>query len=223
MPLFTRRNKGGGGPPWWQAYESLDWSRIRRRTPVEALRFVVLDTETTGTDARRDRLLSVSAIGIEKLEMQIGRTLELVVHQDSFAGGPSVPVHGIKPEDSKAGLPEAEALRRVLAFVENRIIVGHRIGFDLRVLNEGLGRMGLGELRNKWLDTAQLGMRAEHLFPNPYIRQDEYSLDALCNRYHVRPRYRHTASGDVFITGILLLKLLGKLRTRGAVTWGQIR
>ena len=222
MALFAKK-KVTTGPAWWQAYANLPWKRIKRRTPLAALTFVVLDTETTGKDPRTDRLLSLSAIRILDGQMQIGQALELLVRQADFLANESVSIHGIKPTDSEAGIEELEALRRVVSFVGEAVIVGHHIGFDLRILNEALKRHGLGELRNKWLDTAQLAVRAEHLFPNPYLRTEEYTLDALCNRYNVRPRYRHTAAGDAFMTGIILLKLLAKLAARGIDTWGKLR
>ena len=223
MKRFFTRKKKIAGPNWWQHYEGLDWHTPRRRTPVAELRYVVLDTEATGTDPRTDRLLSVSAIRIINGEMRIGEVLELLVQQASFTDGASIPIHGIKPEDSSGGVTEADAIRQVVDFVGDAVIVGHHIGFDIRLLNEGLGRLGLGELHNARLDTARLAVRAEHLFPNNYIQPEQYTLDALCARYNVRPRYRHTASGDAFITGIIFLKLLAKLAARGATTWGKVR
>ena len=222
MKWFSRKQKATG-PDWWRAYTQLSWQRLRRKTPLDTLTFVVLDTEATGRDATTDRLLSLSAIRVDRGEMHVGRSLELVIQQADFSAGDSIPIHGIKPGDSEAGIPEAQALQRVVGFVGNAVIVGHHIGFDLRLLDEGLKRLGLGPLRNDRLDTAQLAVRAEHLFPNPYLRNEDYTLDALCVRYHVRPRYRHTASGDAFITGVIFLKLLARLQARGITTWGGLR
>ena len=224
MRRLTRffSGKETGGPDWWAAYRALPWTRIRRRTPVAELAFVVLDTETTGPDPRRHRPVSASAIRVEGGQMYIGQTLELVIHQQDYAGGDATPIHGIKPTDSRAGVSEAEALQQLLSFFGTAVLVGHHVGFDLRVLNEALARQQLGPLKNGVLDTAQLAVRAEHLFPNPYLRSEDYTLDALCRRYNVRPRYRHTASGDAFITGVLLLKLLAKLEARGVTTWGGL-
>ena len=222
--LFRKKKPPASGPDWWQAYQALDWNYPARKTSIEELRLVVLDTEATGMDPQKDRMLSVSAVRVARREVYVGDTLELLVAQPDFVRNESIQIHGILPGESKeTGEAEAEVIRQVVEFLGNRVIVGHHIGFDIRLINEGLARLGLGTLKNRWLDTKQLAIKVEHLFPNPYLRGEDYTLDALCNRYNVRPRYRHTASGDTFITAVLLLKLLAKLEKRGLTTWKEIR
>jgi len=51
-------------------------------TPVSQVRFVVLDTETTGLDPRRDRIITIGAVAIEDGEIRLDDTLEALLKMD---------------------------------------------------------------------------------------------------------------------------------------------
>jgi DNA polymerase III epsilon subunit-like protein len=48
----------------------------RTRDGLDALRFVVLDTETTGLDPRRDRIITMGAIGFRNGELRLDDVFE---------------------------------------------------------------------------------------------------------------------------------------------------
>jgi len=78
------------------------------------------------------------------------------------------------------------------------------------------------QLKNKYLDTAKLAIRVEHLHPTQLLKPSDYTLDALCNRYKIPMHDRHTAAGDALLTSLLSLKLLSKLKKRGVKTLGDL-
>ena len=49
-------------------------------------------------------------------------------------------------------------------------------------------------------------------------REKVYSLDEIAEAYNVDLIERHTASGDAFITAIIFLKLLGRIRNKKELT-----
>ena len=50
----------------------------------EQARFIVFDTETTGTNAREDRMLSIGALELKGNTISLSSSFELYVEQDVF-------------------------------------------------------------------------------------------------------------------------------------------
>jgi len=190
-------------------------------TPHREVRFVVLDSETTGLDPRKDRLISIGALAVVGGELRLDDCFEalLLVAYNTAA----VTVHGITRDEARRGVGEAEALERFLGFLGNGVIVGHHIGHDVETLNAGYERHFGFRLRNRSLDTMELAL---HVGRDGGFGEGErlkgFSLDALCTLFGVIPHDRHTAAGDAFMTALVFQRLL-RLATRvGRTTLGEL-
>ena len=176
-------------------------------TPIEQVRFVVLDSETTGLNPLKDRIVTIGAIAVVNHEVLIEDSFEalLKVEYNSSA----VTVHGVTREESRAGLDEPEALNQFIAYLGNGVIVGHHIGHDVETLNAGYERHFGFRLRNSSLDTMALTLHLER--DGAFVGRDpiqEFSLDALCTLFDIVPHDRHTAPGDAFMTALVFQRLL---------------
>jgi len=156
-------------------------------TPVEKVRFVVLDSETTGLDPRRDRLITLGAVAVVDQEILLGDSFEVLMPiAHNFA---AVTVHGITRDEAETGLKEPEALRQFLVYLKDGIIVGHHIGHDIAMLNAGYRRHFGFELRNRSLDTMDLTLHLERAGAFAESRKNSQ----LRPRHPVRP-VRHRAA-----------------------------
>lgn len=206
----------------WAAYIAQFDKPVSRKTPLADIPFVVLDTETTGLNPRRDRMLSIGAVGVTGWTIPVADRFEAFVGQtQGKADANSIAVHGILPTDHMAGKPEDEVVSDLLAFLGNRVVVGHHVAFDWSILQAAVRRHGGGRLRNPVLDTYQLALRLR-FDPTP-PGEKELGLDQLANTYRIPPLDRHTAAGDAWITAQLLLKLMGGLALRGTKTFGDLQ
>lgn len=189
----------------------------RDKTPLEGLRFAVLDTESTGLDATKDRLLSIAALRVEGLQVKPGDAFTTLVR--SSDPGAAVAIHGITAAATQDGLEEAEALRQLDVWRGDSIWVGHHIMHDMSFLRS-IAKRGGPDLRvAKLLDTRDLALRLER---PEHVKPDEYGLDALCKRYRIPVEERHTAAGDALATALLLVVLLKGLQERGVRTAGEL-
>jgi DNA polymerase III subunit epsilon len=190
-------------------------------TPAREVRFVVLDSETTGLDPRRDRLITIGAVAIRADEIVLADSFEamLKVAYNSSA----VTVHGITREEAMDGLDEPEALEHFLGYLRDGVIVGHHIGHDIATLNVACERHFGITLKNRSLDTMDLTLHLQKdgAFPGDGGVQG-FSLDALCEFFDVLPHDRHTAGGDALITALIFLKLLHIGRRSGRTTLGSL-
>ena len=173
---------------------------------IDRVRFVVLDTETTGLDPRTDRIITIGAVAVHNGEILLEDAFEAllkVTHNTS-----AVTVHGVTRDESRRGLEEPRALELFLDYLKDGVIVGHHVDHDVRTLDEACERHWGFRLLNRSLDTMDLTLHLEEagaFSGRPQIRQ--FTLDALCEMFGVIPHDRHTASGDAFITAQVFLRL----------------
>jgi len=190
-------------------------------TPADSVRFVVLDSETTGLDPRKDRLITIGAVAVINGEILLDDVFDalLEVSYNSSA----VTVHGVTRQESQSGVTEPEALERFLAYLQDGVIVGHHIGHDVATLNAGYERHWGFSLQNRSLDTMDLALNLERdgAFPGSGAFTD-FSLDGLCSLFGVIPHDRHTASGDAFMTAQVFLRLLRLAARHGRSTLGGL-
>jgi DNA polymerase-3 subunit epsilon len=189
--------------------------------PLETVRFVVLDSETTGLNPATDRLITIGAVAVRGNEICLDDAFAalLKVERNTEA----VTVHGITRDQSRFGVDEPVALERFLDYLRDGVIVGHHIGHDVATFDAALGRYWGVRLLNRNLDTMDLTLhleRAGAFAGRPRIRH--FTLDALCQMFGVIPHDRHTASGDAFITAQVFQRLLRLAPRFGRRTLGAL-
>jgi DNA polymerase-3 subunit epsilon len=175
-------------------------------TAIDAVRFVVLDCETTGLNPYADRIITIGAVAVQSGEIVLEDSFEslLKVSRNTSA----VTVHGVTRDESRSGIEEPEALERFLDYLKDGVIVGHHIGHDIASLDAGYERHWGFQLSNRWLDTMYLALhlqKAGAFSSRPNV--EEFTLDALCEMFGVVPHGRHTAAGDAFLTAEVFLRL----------------
>ena len=206
--LFKKKKKNY--PDFWADYEASFQKPLPDK--IDEIRFVVLDTETTGFDTIEDRILSIGALPLRGSTITVNQAFEVYLYQH-FYHAENVAVHGILREDTKPRITELEALMQFLSFIGNSPLVAHHAGFDRNMLNEALKRHGMPKLKNKMLDTSVL--YRETLISSPLLqKKDHHSLDELADKFDISKKDRHTALGDTYITGIAFLKIMEKLKSK---------
>jgi DNA polymerase-3 subunit epsilon len=193
-------------PSFWKAY--IACFEEKKNDTLEHLRFVVFDTETTGLDTNKDRILSIGSIAVIGNTLKVTDSLESYLSQDLFKTE-TVKIHGLLKEGTIKKVTEEEAIIQFLGHIENSILIAHHAAFDIAMINQALKRLKLPKLKNKVLDTG-------HLFQKTKldISKKHFSLDQLSTKFNIPQHDRHTASGDAFITALLFVKLIGILKKK---------
>jgi DNA polymerase-3 subunit epsilon len=198
-----------------------------KRTPIEELRFVVLDAETTGLDARHDAMLSLAAVAVQGSSIRFDDVFEAMVFSDRRrAIAATANIHELLPSHLQQGQAEHCVVADFAGYVGNAVLVGHHADFDVTLVNTALQHHYNMRLINPVIDTAWL---AVYLFQerglaagSEAITYADYTLDALCARLGILGADRHSAAGDALTTALLLLKLLALCRKRGMRTLGDM-
>lgn len=195
------------------------------QTPIDAVRYVVFDCETTGLDVRDDRLLSIGAVALRDGAVHIGDSFEAFVYREDVGGKDAAPIHGIVPQDLRAGgRGEDEVVDAFLEYAGGAILVGHHVAFDLAMLDASLRWTRQLPVLNASIDTEAFARRLDAGPMQNHSRGDlkRYRLDDLAERFEVPTIERHTAAGDALVTALVLQRLLLDARRRGIRTLGEL-
>jgi DNA polymerase-3 subunit epsilon len=204
-----------------EAYRSCFATSWRDDEPIDRVRFVVLDSETTGLNPMTDRLVTIGAVAVAEGEIVLGDSFSSLIRIDHNTD--AVTVHGVTRDQARRGVEEAEALAAFLDYLQDGVIVGHHIGHDITTIDAALARLWGASLLNRSLDTMDLTLHLERdgaFAERPPIRH--FTLEALCSMFGVIPHDRHTATGDAFITAQVFLRLMRLSARHGRATLAQV-
>ena len=204
--LFKKKSKLPEYPNYWLDYEALFYEKPTY--DFNDTRFVVFDTETTGFDYQKDRVLSIGAVEIYNNAINVANAFEIYVQQDHF-NEKTVAIHGILRQERIETHSETEALKRFLKYAGNSVLVAHHVVFDINMINQMLQRQNLPKLKNKVIDTVKL-YKATRIKSN-LIKQDNFTLDEIAENYALDVSDRHTSAGDAYLTAIIFLKTMASL------------
>lgn len=204
-------------------YLEMNRKKIPAGTPVQDIRFVVFDTETTGFDLKKDKIISIGAVALRAQRIEVGDSFEVLVRQENVGDREAVSVHGLLRKDIASGIDEKQAVAAFLDYIGQSVLVAQHAGFDVCMVNRILSKHFGVRLFNEVIDTASLAKRLEK---GPYYnlahKAGEYRLDTLCERYNIRLHDRHTSAGDAYLTAQLFQRLLAKGSKSGIETAGAL-
>jgi DNA polymerase III subunit epsilon len=172
---------------------------------TRALREIVFDTETTGTDFRNgDRVIEIGCI--ELLDRRpTGREFHAFLQPDRAINPDAMAVHGITDEQLIGKPRFPDVMKDFLTFIGDAPLVAHNAQFDFNFINMELQRCGAEPLDlARMVDTLQLARKKYPAGPN--------SLDALCKRFEIdaSKRDKHGAIIDSLLLAQVYVELLGE-------------
>ena len=126
-------------------------------TPLMALDAVVIDTETTGLDPAKARLVEIGAVRLSAGRIESARRLPLADPAGRADPGRRRPkIHGIDEAHVKDAPSFAQVWPQFRTFVGRSVVIGHAVGFDLAILKRECERAGIVFERPRMLDTRLL-------------------------------------------------------------------
>lgn len=148
---------------------------------------IVLDTETTGLDYTREKIIEFAAVRLEN--GKIKDEFQTLINPEQHIRKSSMAIHGISEDMVKDAPTEAEALPKILEFIGDYPIVAHNAIFDYSFLNEASLRVFDKEIVNPRIDTQQM---FKEVFPD----LESHGLEALTRKFNVEFTKHHRAMAD---------------------------
>jgi DNA polymerase-3 subunit epsilon len=183
-------------------------------TPLAELPAISIDTETTGLDVRRDRLISVAGVLLHGERMFPAVTFDRLVNPGRRIPPVSTSIHGITDAMVADAVGFPTIAGDLAGFCGGRVWIGHNIGFDVAILRREARLAGLAWKDPTFLDTLRL-------YAALRPRAPDVELDAVAVDLGVDVSGRHTALGDALMTAEVYRRLLPLLAEQGVKTLGE--
>jgi DNA polymerase III subunit epsilon len=167
-------------------------------------RFVSLSIETTGLNVEKDVILSFGCVAVINDTIIVGDAFELAIPQYKYLHDNGI-TNDFIIESSIPKLAEPAAIEQLLEYLGNATLIGHRIHFDIEMLNEALSKLECGRIKNEALDIEVMHRKLLD------ITDKSFSLDELSTAYKIPKAERITASDDAYTIALLFLKLKSRL------------
>ncbi len=159
---------------------------------------IVLDTETTGLDYTKERMVEFAAVRLEN--GKIKDEFQTLINPKQHIRKSSMAIHGITPEMVADAPTEEEAMPKIMEFIGDYPIVAHNAIFDHTFINEASKRVFGKEINNPRIDSQQM-------FKEIYPDLDSHGLEALTKKFDVPLTNHHRAMADTMGLALAYPKL----------------
>jgi DNA polymerase-3 subunit epsilon len=163
-------------------------------------RYAVVDIETTGGKASRDKITEIAIILYDG-EKIIDRW-ESLINPECYIPYGITQLTGITQEMVRNAPKFYEVAKIIIEKTEGAIFVAHNVRFDYEFLREEFKRLGFTFTR-KQLCTVRLSRQA-------FVGFRSYGLDSLIREFNIQVQQRHRAMGDALATVEVLGRILAK-------------
>jgi DNA polymerase III subunit epsilon len=177
-------------PSFWRTYLS--------KFDKKSNRFVVLSMNTTGLDTKNDFILSIGCISVLNNSILVSDSFEINLKSNT---------RNLENDffSDKSEVIESEGIRLFVNYIENAVLIGHRINFDIEMINEALDKLKCGRLKNEALDVEVMYRKFKD------INDKSFAIDDLLKKFEISKSDRDSTSEDAYSIALLFLKLKSRL------------
>ena len=199
------------------------FARFDYNQKLSSCSYVVFDTELTGLNARKDEIISIGAVRIRDLQIDLRETFHNYIRPRNLDHTQATLIHKITPQQLEAAPPLEDILPMFLGFIENDLLVGHCVQIDTTFLNKATKALFKGTVANPRLDTMRMAQIYKRKFLGDYddaqpSGDGRYNLQKLSVELNLPFFEAHDALEDALQTAYLFIFLVKKLESIGVTT-----
>jgi DNA polymerase-3 subunit epsilon len=177
--------------------------------PLEKAAFSVVDVETTGLSATKNRVIEIAMVKIENLK--ISDKLHYLINPQTYIPPFITSLTGISNDDVIGAPFFSEIIDELVSFTDKSILTAHNFTFDSSFLNSEFMISGR-EFENEYsCCTLKL---ARNIYPTLKSK----SLSSVAQSLSLKNSNTHRALGDAEITAKVLLKMIKELKKKDNIT-----
>ncbi len=182
------------------------WKSYLQKQEEKSERYVTLSLQATGLNPSKDVILSVGAVGIQNNELSISDSFEVILlqyiynHDNGFS-------NEFIFESKMPKFIEGEGIEKLINYLGNAVIIGHRVDFDIEMINKALEKLNCGKIKNEALDL-------EIMFKkwNESSEDKQFSIEEIAKALKVPEIEYESTAEEAYTMGLCFLKLKKYLR-----------
>ncbi len=188
----------------WQSLPPTD-----QESPLDEVRYVVVDVESSGLNIRKDRLIAIGAVAVTQGNIHLNDSLEIVLQQAQISGKDNILIHGIGSTAQREGMPPVDAMLTFLEYLGKDPLIAFHVAFDESMISRAMNSFLGFRFRHNWVDLAYVAPAL-----HPQLARQCRSLDDWMGFFRIGNYARHNALADALSTAELLLALRHVLQVR---------
>ena len=191
------------------------------KTPINELPILSVDFETTGLDAKADKLLSVGFVDIDKLQIKLSTCYHQIIKTKDALEESNVIIHHITDEQKNQGKSLRIVVEQLLKALTGKVMLVHFSRIERQFLTQACIELYGVSPVFPIIDTLAIAKRR-------LDRQDiaydpsELRLSSLRNKAKLPDYFAHNALNDAIATAELLLVQNSELSQRHEITLAEL-
>ncbi|WP_333607665.1 exonuclease domain-containing protein [Arsukibacterium sp.] len=177
-------------------------------TPVKECRFLAIDLEMTGLNAKDNHIVSIGWVPIAQGEIVLSQAKHYLVHTPGSVGQSAV-FHGVHDKHLKNAIDLPQVLEELLSHYAGYIFVAHHSQLDQRFLQVACQRHFGRAPKFKFIDTLNIELKKLQQ-QGTVMTTDALRLPQCLKRHHLPQGQLHHALEDAYGCALLLLSQMKK-------------
>jgi DNA polymerase-3 subunit epsilon len=173
-------------------------------TPIDELPILAVDFETTGLDAKADKLLSVGFVSLEQEQIKLNTSYHQIIKTKIQLEESNVIIHQITDDQKEQGQPLALVVEKLLKALAGKVMLVHFARIERQFLQQACLELYGFVPDFPMIDTLVIAKRQLDKRDISYD-PSELRLSTLRNKYKLPDHHGHDALNDAIATAELLL------------------
>lgn len=181
----------------------LNTPKIKKKTAIKDISFLVLDFETTGLNHKEDFIVSMGWVVIDHLSIDLSTAKHIIIDPKDRLTEDSILVHKITDDEVKNGMGIKEAMQHLITQMQNRVLIVHFEQIEKNFINHVCKKLYNLTIPLQIVDTLKIQIKKNR--NSGSTNAEGLRLSNLREKYNL-PRYKaHNATLDAIATAEVFL------------------
>jgi len=178
-------------------------------TPVSKLAILSVDFETTGLDARSDKLLSIGFVEMQDKQIPLRSCYHQIINTQEQLEESNVIIHHITDSQKEQGQPLAQVVETLLKALTGKVMLVHFARIEQQFLQQACIELYGMAPDFPMIDTLAIAKRRLDKRDVAYD-PSELRLSVLRDKYKLPEHHAHNALNDAIATAELFMAQMSK-------------